>query len=1231
MTIKKNVEISISSETRQVFFEDNFLGLTGENLQGYVVFSFKDSFVSGIPRVELIQEDNKYYITEIETENETYKLPIKSSLLTSNNIQMQLVITEAQEGQEIPIFKSKTFYLYVAESINAITTIPEEYETWIDILNAKVLEINEKLEQCDTAITQANTLDLDVSKSGGATTVTITKKDGTVKSEDILDATINGVNTLTIEAGTNIELEQEDSTLTINNTYDDSQILSDISDLQTNKADKSEIPDVSSFITKDVNNLTYYTTTSNMNTAINDAVGTETTNRQIADNNLQGQIDAITASSDVVDIVGTYTDLQNYDTSKLTEDDVIKVLEDSTHNDALSYYRWSSNSWSYIGSEGPFYTKSETNTLLDTKQATIDSSHKLSADLVDDTNTTNKFTNASEKETWNNKVGFTDYATSSSGGIIKLSNANAGTSISNGILIGSTKTYEQYVPASNQIFVSKGTLENVITGKELTNKTYVDNADALKEDKTNKVVSISSSSTNTEYPSAKCVYDSQEIQNAKIEKLEGNQIKGNASGTTIDLTDAYDTNLEYLETDKETTQITSLLPSGYTQVDYIESSGTQYINTGIYSKSSVEIDCDFKSTDTSATRNYLFGAYNSNINRMQFSYSSEAFYGYGNNYITDNLTVDNNKHNFNLKNGIFKIDNNQIKEITSNDFESPNSYVFLLAVNNAGTATFYSYIKLYKCKIYNNNNLVRDFIPCYRNSDNEVGLYDLVNDIFYANAGTGSFTYGPTATIPNPDFPQDVNVVEGYRNLWNNTLEVAERDTSTGAKTTTSNVWVVNINAIDVKDNTTYTISQKETPTQYRFSYFNNSSYLSYLNTTRDTNNGYKNYTFTTPNNCNKLYIQFRSTLEKIAQGSYTMTTSDITNVQLTESSNVLPYVPYGSNYIILDNVGKNYFNQAQLLQSLNYNSSTGYYEGTTSTALNTTITGIFKDNTQYTFKFTGYKNTDQAIQAKFTYTDNTETHINIPNNTSPTTEYITSTSGKTVQSFSIIYIRARIVHLKDVMLYEGNNTNENFESYQSFSIPLDLNNNFLAKQSTYKDYYFIAKKDETIAGTQVKKGKHYIYKVYAKKYFKDLSITYDTTNSYFYAQLNDMYVEPSANIMFKGYCNIYKPTTSQNNANWGNKGNYLIGTRQTTDLICWKDNDYNDTTAYKTARGDNYFYYLLATPYIVEVPTTDIELFNGVNHLSNSEDATMNIVYVKDINIVINNINNAILEIGGE
>lgn len=133
----------------------------------------------------------------------------------------------------------------------------------------------------------------------------------------------------------------------------------------------------------------------------------EITNRENADINLQRQIDALVVSSDVIDVVGTYTDLENYNTQHVKENDIIKVLQDSTHNNEMTYYRWiivdHVGSWSYVGSEGSTYTKSEVNTLLNDKQNTIDSSHKLLSDLVDDTNQTNKFVTSSDKTTWNGK------------------------------------------------------------------------------------------------------------------------------------------------------------------------------------------------------------------------------------------------------------------------------------------------------------------------------------------------------------------------------------------------------------------------------------------------------------------------------------------------------------------------------------------------------------------------------------------------------------------------------------------------------------------------------------------------------------------------------------------------------------------------------------------------------------------------------------------------------------
>lgn len=82
---------------------------------------------------------------------------------------------------------------------------------------------------------------------------------------------------------------------------------------------------------------------------------------------LQDEIDEMKNNPDVVDIVDTYADLESYDTSELGDKDVIRVLNDETHDGESTYYRWnlSSQTWTFIGGLGPYYTKDETNTLID--------------------------------------------------------------------------------------------------------------------------------------------------------------------------------------------------------------------------------------------------------------------------------------------------------------------------------------------------------------------------------------------------------------------------------------------------------------------------------------------------------------------------------------------------------------------------------------------------------------------------------------------------------------------------------------------------------------------------------------------------------------------------------------------------------------------------------------------------------------------------------------------------
>ena len=180
------------------------------------------------------------------------------------------------------------------------------------------------------------------------------------------------------------------------------------------------------------------------------------------------------------------------------------------------------------------------------------------------------------------------------------------------------------------------------------------------------------------------------------------------------------------------------LPSGYKKLEYIQSTGTQYIDTLVNIEANKPItlrvvcDCSFNNAGvgngvgTTISGNiFYFGTYNG-------SYC----YGLGKVDGITSVAADTERRIHDLDAVGKKLTISGKLSLTGLSFATPTaSRTFWLPQWGQG-------IKLYSCQIYDNGTLVRDFVPC-QTTDGTIGLWDDVNSVFYGNAGTGTFTAGP--------------------------------------------------------------------------------------------------------------------------------------------------------------------------------------------------------------------------------------------------------------------------------------------------------------------------------------------------------------------------------------------------------------------------------------------------------------------------------------------------------
>lgn len=187
------------------------------------------------------------------------------------------------------------------------------------------------------------------------------------------------------------------------------------------------------------------------------------------------------------------------------------------------------------------------------------------------------------------------------------------------------------------------------------------------------------------------------------------------------------------------------LPVEYQRVEYIESTGTQYITVpiGFYPTDEVHTVCSINTQTSGENSLIICNPYNNSSNRyaicavrgrnFQVAFGSVATTGTG-----TNVANDGNIHNWEYKNRIFmSVDAMAAIGVGGISFgaRATNTRLFYgFSGSSSGKLRYYVH------KTENDTSVA--LYACYRKSDGVIGMYDVDNDVFYTNNGSGTFTKG---------------------------------------------------------------------------------------------------------------------------------------------------------------------------------------------------------------------------------------------------------------------------------------------------------------------------------------------------------------------------------------------------------------------------------------------------------------------------------------------------------
>lgn len=208
------------------------------------------------------------------------------------------------------------------------------------------------------------------------------------------------------------------------------------------------------------------------------------------------------------------------------------------------------------------------------------------------------------------------------------------------------------------------------------------------------------------------------------------------------------------------------LPSEYQEVEYVSSTDKvgQYIDTGENVKETIRVKIKWKFNSVTNWQAVFGGkgttfcvqrnVTSSNINAQSYGYSNLNIYTLStNNTIVETELTANQCTN----NGV------TVELRKSSTYYDGTIWLFAKEAANSTNIDVKGGCDIYWCQLYDGENLLHNFIPCYRKSDGEIGMYDTVSKTFYTNAGTGTFLKGDDVNtiIGNVSWSDGVGTVYG--------------------------------------------------------------------------------------------------------------------------------------------------------------------------------------------------------------------------------------------------------------------------------------------------------------------------------------------------------------------------------------------------------------------------------------------------------------------------------------